>query len=116
MLVGGSTSALLLGFAIIAAIGLRRGLAAERRRLLARGARRWQAWLALATEVGAMTLAGALLGVGAGSAVVAVIAGAAGQSAWAILVHSLLTAWTLSALARRGDRRDARPGRGDTDA
>ena len=98
MLVGGSTSALLLGFAIIAAIGLRRGLAAERRRLLARGARRWQAWLALTAEVGAMTLAGALLGVAAGSAVVAVIAGAAGQSAWAILVHSLLTAWTLSAL------------------
>jgi hypothetical protein len=98
MLVGGSTSALLLGFAIIAAIGLRRGLAAERRRLLARGARRWQAWLALTAEVGAMTLAGALLGVAAGSVVVALIAGAAGQSAWAILVHSLLTAWTLSAL------------------
>ena len=43
VLVGGETSALLLGFAIIAAIGLRRGLGAERRRLLARGARRWQA-------------------------------------------------------------------------
>ena len=68
ILVGGETSALLLGFAIIAAIGLRRGLGAERRRLLARGARRWQAWLALAAEVGAMTLAGALLGIAVGSA------------------------------------------------
>ena len=47
VLVGGETSALLLGFAIIAAIGLRRGLGAERRRLLARGARRWQAMLTL---------------------------------------------------------------------
>src|SRR4029077_15223790 len=45
ILVGGETSALLLGFAIIAAIGLRRGLGSERRRLLARGARRWQAWV-----------------------------------------------------------------------
>ncbi|HKP17434.1 MAG TPA: hypothetical protein VJT84_03075, partial [Gaiellaceae bacterium] len=35
VLIGGETSALLLGFAIIAAIGLRRGLASERRRLLA---------------------------------------------------------------------------------
>lgn len=99
MLVGGSTSALLLGFAVIAAIGLRRGLAAERRRLLARGARRWQAWTALAAEVGAMTLAGALLGVAAGAVVVAVIAGAAGQAAWGILAHSLLTTWALVALA-----------------
>ena len=98
MLVGGETSALLLGFAIIAAIGLRRGLGAERRRLLARGARRWQAWLTLAAEVGAMTLAGALLGIAAGSAVVAAIAGAASQPAGAILAHTLLSAWTLAAL------------------
>ena len=43
-----------------------------------------------------MTLAGALLGgIAAGALVVAAIAGAAGQPAWPILVHSLLTAWTL---------------------
>jgi hypothetical protein len=99
ILVGGETSALLLGFAIIAAIGLRRGLGSERRRLLARGARRWQAWLALGAEVGAMTLAGALLGIAVGAAIVAAIAGAADQPVGAILSHTLLTGWTLAALA-----------------
>jgi hypothetical protein len=98
MLVGGETSALLLGFAIIAAIGLRRGLASERRRLLARGARRWQAWLTLFAEVGAMTLVGGVLGVAAGAAVVSIIAGAAGQPVGAILAHALLSAGTLGAL------------------
>jgi FtsX-like permease family len=98
MLVGGETSALLLGFAIIAAIGLRRGLASERRRLLARGARRWQAWLTLSAEVGAMTLVGGVLGVAAGAAVVSIIAGAAGQPVGAILAHALLSAGTLGAL------------------
>jgi hypothetical protein len=98
VLVGGETSALLLGFAIIAAIGLRRGLASERRRLLARGARRWQAWLTLGAEVGAMTLVGALAGVAIGAAIVALIAGGAGQPAGAILGHALLVPWTLAAL------------------
>ena len=98
-LVGGETSALLLGFAIIAAIGLRRGLASERRRLLARGARRWQASLALGSEVGAMTLLGALFGIAVGTVVVAAIAGAAGQPVGPILYHSLVSTWTLAALA-----------------
>ena len=98
MLVGGETSALLLGFAVIAAIGLRRGLAAERRRLLARGSRRWQALLTLVAEVGAMTLVGAVVGIAAGGVIVASIAGAAGQPAGAILAHALLSPWTLSAL------------------
>ncbi len=99
VLVGGETSALLLGFAIIAAIGLRRGLGSERRRLLARGARRWQASLALAAEIGAMTLAGALVGIAVGAAVVALIAGAAAEPIGAILSHGLLAGWTLGALA-----------------
>ncbi len=98
VLVGGETSALLLGFAIIAAIGLRRGLAAERRRLLARGARRWQALLTLGAEVGAMTLVGAIAGIALGAAAVAVIAGAAGQPVGSILGHSLLAPWTVAAL------------------
>jgi FtsX-like permease family protein len=97
-LIGGETSALLLGFAIIAAIGLRRGLASERRRMLARGARRWQALLTLGAEVGAMTLVGALAGIAIGAAVVAAIASGAGQSPGAILGHGLLAAWTLAAL------------------
>ena len=110
MLVGGETSALLLGFAIIAAIGLRRGLGAERRRLLARGARRWQAWLTLAAEVGAMTLAGALLGIAAGSAVVAAIAGAASQPAGAILGAHPPVGLDARRAGRRRDRRHPRPG------
>jgi hypothetical protein len=98
VLVGGETSALLLGFAIIAAIGLRRGLAAERRRLLARGARRWQALLTLGAEVGAMTLVGAIAGVALGAAVVAVIAAAAGEPVGSILGHALLAPWAIAAL------------------
>ncbi len=99
VLVGGTTSALLLGFAVIAAIGLRRGLASERRRLLARGARRWQAGLALGAEIGTMTLAGAIAGIAAGTAVVAAIADAAGLPVAALLGHTLLADWTPAALA-----------------
>src|SRR5581483_5837673 len=93
------TSALLLGFAVVAAIGLRRGLAGERRRLLVRGARRWQVALLSGAEVGAMTLAGAVAGLLAGAAAVAAIAGAAGVGAWAIVAHTLLAARTVAALA-----------------
>ena len=67
-LVGGEISALLLGFALVAAIGLRRGIGNEARRLAQRGARRTQVWLAVATEIGAMALAGAVVGLGAGIA------------------------------------------------
>src|SRR5439155_4877238 len=98
-LVGGETSALLLGFAIIAAIGLRRGLASERRRLLSRGSRRWQIGLALATEIGSMTLAGALIGITAGAVAVAAIAGTAGLPVGGVLHHTFLDSWTLAAFA-----------------
>ncbi len=98
VLVGGEVSALLLGFAIIAAVGLRRGLANERRRLLARGARRWQIGLGLAGEIGSMTLAGALLGTAVGAVVVTAIASAAGLPAGAILQHTLLAGWAVAAL------------------
>src|SRR6185312_3992782 len=63
------------------------------------GARRWQAWLALAAEIGAMTLAGALLGIAAGAAIVAAIAAAADQPVGGILSHTLLAGWTLGALS-----------------
>jgi hypothetical protein len=97
-LIGGETSALLLGFAAIAAIGLRRGIGSERRRLWARGARRWQIWFALGGEIGAMTLAGALLGLAIGVVVAAAIAGAAGFAAGPILEHSLLNGTMIAAL------------------
>ena len=99
VLVGGETSALLLGFAVIAAIGLRRGLASERRRLLARGARRWQVAVVSGAEVGAMTLAGGIAGLAAGIVLVAAFAGSAGLAAWPIVSHTLLTAKTILALA-----------------
>jgi hypothetical protein len=99
VLVGGESSALLLGFAVIAAIGLRRGLASERRRLLARGARRWQIGLAVGCEIGSMTLAGALVGIAAGTLVASMIAAAAALPVGAILSHTLLTGWTVAALA-----------------
>ena len=98
VLVGGELSALLLGFALIAAIGLRRGLAAERRRLLTRGARRWQGALASTAEIGAVTLGGALLGIAAGAAVIAAVASAAGLPAGPILQHTLFAGRTLAAL------------------
>lgn len=99
VLVGGETSALLLGFAIISAIGLRRGLASERRRLLARGARRWQVGLAPGAEIASMTLAGALGGIGVGAVVVAAIANAAGLPVGATLAHALRAGSTAAALA-----------------
>jgi hypothetical protein len=98
-LIGGETSALLLGFAAIAAIGLRRGIGSERRRLWARGARRWQIWFAIGGEIGAMTLAGALLGLAFGAVVVVAISAAADFSVGAILEHSLLEGSVVAALA-----------------
>src|SRR5205085_1944732 len=89
VLIGGEVSTLLLGFALVCAIGLRRGLAAERRRLLERGARRPQLWLAVGAEVSAMSVAGGLVGVAAGAALVLVVAGRAGLPAGAVLGHSL---------------------------
>src|SRR5438270_5672152 len=78
VLIGGEVSALLLGFALVVAMGLRRGASNERRRLLQRGARKIQVELVLAAEVAAMTLLGGVLGVAAGLATVAAISGAAG--------------------------------------
>ncbi len=98
VLVGGETSALLLGFAIIAAIGLRRGFVSERRRLLARGARRWQIGLAPGAEIGSMTLAGALAGIAAGAAVLSAIADTAGLPVRPLLDHTLLAGSTIAAL------------------
>jgi len=98
VLVGGETSALLLGFAVIAAIGLRRGLGSERRRLLARGARRWQIAVFSTAEVAAMTLSGAVAGIGVGLGVAAALAGGAGVAAWPVVEHVLQAETTLLAL------------------
>jgi hypothetical protein len=99
VLVGGEISALLLGFAVITAIGLRRGLANERRRLFARGARRWQVAVSTAAELGALSISGALLGTVFGAAIVVVIAHEAGLAPLLILKHSLMSVEALAMLA-----------------
>jgi hypothetical protein len=96
LLVGGEVSALLLGFAVLAAIGLRRGLADESRRLLQRGARRFQLWLFLGAEVASLTLAGALVGLSAGVVAVLVVADRAGLPGEALLGHSLGSSWGIA--------------------
>ncbi len=88
-LVGGEGSALLLGFAIVVAVGMRRGLANERRRLRQRGASGRQTFLAAAGEIGTLTLIGTLLGVCLGVAAVALLARRAGLPAGGVLGHSL---------------------------
>jgi hypothetical protein len=97
-LVGGEVSALLLGFALVAAMGLRRGQASERRRLLQRGARTPQIWLATIAEVAVITGVGWLAGVGAGITASALVARAAGVPAGATLAHALGTPLAITAI------------------
>ena len=93
VLIGGELSALLLGFALVAAIGLRRGLANEQRRLAQRGARRPQLALAVAGETSAMTLAGLVLGLALGVVVVAVVAAVLDLPTGGVLSETL-SSWT----------------------
>jgi len=90
ILIGGGASALLLGFALVAGVGLRRGLAIERDRLLQRGATRPQVWLALGAEVGTITVAGWLLGIGTGALAVTALARRLGLPPGAIVQHAYL--------------------------
>jgi len=96
VLVGGEISALLLGFALVAAVGLRRGVWNEARRLTQRGARRGQVWLAVATEVGAMTISGVVAGVLIGIVGVAIIGEASSLPVGPLLEHSVLTSLGLA--------------------
>jgi hypothetical protein len=99
VLIGGEASTLLLGFALLAAMGLRRGLAAEQRRLLQRGARWAQRWLALGAEVCAQTIAGAVAGIAVGAAVTAAVAEQAGLPVGAVLSRSLGSALGVALVA-----------------
>jgi hypothetical protein len=99
LLVGGEGSALLLGFALVAAMGLRRGLANEGRRLRQRGAGRLQVWLSAGAEITATTLAGVVVGAAAGVAAVAVVAHEAGLPGGAVITHSIVTALGLGVTA-----------------
>ena len=95
LLVGGEIAALLLGFAMLTAIGLRRTLLSEWRRLEERGARRSQLWLFLVGEAGIAAVAGALVGVVLGLVVLGWIAARVDLSFGQLLAHGVLTEVTL---------------------
>src|SRR5262249_6179481 len=99
VLIGGTVSALLLGFALLAAAGLRRSFASERRRLVQRGGSRPQIWLAAFTEIGAITLAGWLAGIALGAIAVGILADRLDVPPGATLRRALLEPWSLLALA-----------------
>jgi hypothetical protein len=99
VLIGGEISALLLGFALIAAIGLRRGLANESRRLWQRGAKTWQVRLAVGAEIAALTTTGVLIGAGLGVLAVLFSARAADLPGEAVLHHSVGTLLGLALVA-----------------
>lgn len=90
LLIGGQAAALLLAFAVLAAVGLRRDAEAEWRRLTWYGARRWQLVLVSGAEVLAVALAGAVLGWAAGAGVGALVARHAGVPAGSVLRHSVV--------------------------
>src|SRR5262245_4474980 len=98
LLVGGSVAVALFSFAALAAAGLRRGLAAERRRLVQRGASRAQLLVALLAEVGAIVAVGWAVGIGLGAAAIAALASAKGLPAGGVLVNSLWTGTAALAL------------------
>jgi hypothetical protein len=97
LLVGGQVAALLLAFAVLAAVGMRRDVDAERRRLTWFGGRRWQIFLVTAAETGAVALVGAVLGWALGSALTALVANRAGSPPGAVLAHSALAGSGLAA-------------------
>jgi hypothetical protein len=99
LLVGGQVAALLLSFAVLAAVGMRREVDAARQRLTWFGGRRWQVFLVTAAETVAVALAGVALGWAVGSAAAAVLADRAGSPPWAVLAHSALAGPGLAAAA-----------------
>ncbi len=98
LLVGGSAAVALFSFTVLAAAGLSRGLAAERRRLVQRGASRIQLLVALLAEVGAIVAVGWAVGIGLGAAAIAALASAEGLPAEGVLVNSLWTSTAVLAL------------------
>jgi hypothetical protein len=91
LLVGGEGVALLLAFTILAARGMRRDLAAARRRLTWAGAQRWQLGLLGAVESSGVALIGVAAGWLVGIGVAAVVASSAGAPVGAVLRESVLS-------------------------
>jgi hypothetical protein len=97
LLVGGQVAALLLAFAVLAAVGMRREVEAAEDRLTWFGGRRWQVHLVTVAETAAVALLGAALGWALGSLATAVLADHAGSPAGAVLRHSALAGPGLAA-------------------
>ena len=91
-IVGGEAAALLFAFALLAAMTLRTGFAAARRRLAWYGARGWQLALLTVAESAALALAGTAIGVVVGTAGGAFVAHRAGAPVGEILSRSALSA------------------------
>jgi hypothetical protein len=96
LLIGGQAAALLLAFAVLAAVGLRRDAEAEWRRLTWYGARGWQLALVSTAEIVAVALVGAALGWALGAGVGALVAAQADVPVGATLGHSVLSAGGLA--------------------
>jgi len=90
LLVGGQVAALLLAFAVLAAVGMRRDVEAAGQRLTWFGGRRWQVHLVTVAETAAVALLGAVVGWALGSLATAALADRAGSPARAVLSHSAL--------------------------
>ena len=90
LLVGGQVAALLLAFAVLAAVGMRRDVEATGQRLTWFGGRGWQVHLVTVAETAAVALLGAAVGWVGGSLATAVLADEVGSPARAVLGHSAL--------------------------
>lgn len=97
-LLGGTGAVLLLGFAIVAAVSLRREHAVLVAVLRRRGARTARVGTVTALEAGAACLAGAALGMVLGAGITAGLAGGAHIPAWRTIRHALGSAWPAAML------------------
>ena len=97
-LLGGLAAALLLGFAVVAASGLRRETALLVALLRRRGASAGQVGAVVAAQAVLAGLAGAVLGVLAGAAAVALVASGAGRSVGATAGRAVADATTSAAV------------------
>jgi len=97
LLVGGQVAALLLAFAVLAAVGMRRDVEAAAQRLTWFGGRRWQVHLVTVAETTAVAFLGAVVGWALGSAATALLADEAGSPPGAVLGHSALAGSGLAA-------------------
>ncbi len=91
LLVGGESAALLFAFAVLAAVSMRRGTDAARRRLTWFGARRWQLALFTGLEATAVAVVGTAVGWGVGTLAGAAVASRADSPVGEVLAHSVLS-------------------------